>query len=41
MKYIIVFVLGIVVGTIGVGGLFHVMDHGVSKVQNVAKDLAQ
>jgi len=40
-KYIVVFVLGIVAGTVGLTGLAHILDKGVSKVQDVAKEAAK
>lgn len=41
MKTLMVFVLGIIVGTIGLGGTLRALDHGVSKVQEVAKESAK
>jgi hypothetical protein len=41
MRFIVGFILGLVVATVGFSGLARVVDHGVSKVQEVAKEAAQ
>ena len=41
MRFVIGFILGLVVATVGFSGLARVVDHGVSKVQEVAKEAAQ
>jgi len=41
MKTIIVFVLGIMIGTIGLTGTVNVLSHGVDKIQTVAKEAAK
>ena len=38
MSYIIAFVLGIVVATVGFSGVAKVADKGVEKVQTIVKD---
>lgn len=40
-KFILGFIAGIVICTVGVSGIFHVLDKGVNKVQEVAKEAAQ
>ena len=39
--YIISFILGMVVATVGVGGVMKIFDNGVSKVQEVSKEYAR
>jgi hypothetical protein len=41
MRFVIGFILGLVVATVGFSGLARVVDHGVSRVQEVAKEAAQ
>jgi len=41
MRFIVGFILGLVVATVGFSGLARVVDHGVAKVQEVAKEAAQ
>ena len=41
MRFVIGFILGLVVATVGFSGLARVVDNGVSKVQEVAKEAAQ
>lgn len=41
MGYIVAFVLGIVVATVGFSGVANIVDGGVSKVQEVAKEVAK
>ena len=41
MKTIIVFVLGIMIGTIGLTGTVNVLSHGIDKIQTVAKEAAK
>lgn len=38
MGYIVAFVLGIVVATVGFSGVASMVDSGVSKVQEITKD---
>jgi uncharacterized protein GlcG (DUF336 family) len=38
MGYIIAFVLGIVVATVGVSGVASIIDGGVAKTQQIIKD---
>jgi uncharacterized membrane protein YtjA (UPF0391 family) len=38
MGYIISFVLGIVVATVGFTGVAKIADHGVEKVQSITKE---
>jgi hypothetical protein len=40
-KFVLGVVTGIVICTVGVAGIFHVLDKGVSKVQEVAKEAAE
>ena len=40
-KILIGFVLGIVVATVGFGGIAQILDHGVSKVKTTSQELAQ
>jgi len=39
--YIVAFVLGMIVATVGVGGVMKIFDNGVSKVQEVSKEYAR
>jgi hypothetical protein len=41
MKFIIGFVMGIVVGQIGFGGMARVMDRGVNMVQQQAQEVVK
>jgi len=41
MGYIISFLLGIFVATVGISGVAQVADKGVNQVQNVMKDAAK
>jgi len=41
MKFVIGFVLGIVVGQIGFAGLARIMDRGVDMVQQQAQEVAK
>lgn len=41
MRFLVGFVLGLVVATVGFSGLARVFDNGVAKVQEVAKEAAQ
>jgi uncharacterized membrane protein YtjA (UPF0391 family) len=40
-KFIIGFVVGLVVATVGFGGIARILDNGVSAVKTHSKDLAQ
>jgi hypothetical protein len=40
-KFILGVITGIVICTVGVAGVFHVLDKSVSKVQEVAKEAAE
>ena len=40
-KFILGVVTGIVICTVGVSGIFHLIDKSVNKVQQVAKEVAQ
>jgi len=39
--YIVAFVLGLVVATVGVSGIMKIFDNGVQKVQEYSKDAAK
>jgi uncharacterized membrane protein YtjA (UPF0391 family) len=41
MGYIITFILGIVIATVGFSGVAKIADTGVAKVQQVSKDAAK
>jgi hypothetical protein len=41
MGYIISFILGIVVATVGFTGIANIVDGGVSKVQEITKEAAR
>lgn len=41
MGYLIAFILGIFVATVGISGVANVADKGVTKVQQVMKETAQ
>ena len=41
MGYIIAFVLGIFVATVGVSGVTKIADNGVAKIQQVSKEVAK
>lgn len=41
MGYIIAFVMGIVVGTVGITGVTHMADRGINQIQNTARDIAR
>ena len=40
-KLIIGFILGLIVATVGFGGISRILDNGVSAVKTHSKDLAQ
>lgn len=40
-KLIIGFILGLIVATVGFGGIARILDNGVSAVKTHSKDLAQ
>ena len=40
-SHIIAFILGMVVATVGVGGIMKIFDNGVSKVQEYSKEAAK
>ena len=40
-KFIIGFVVGVVVATVGFGGITRVLDRGVQTIQQQSKELAQ
>ena len=39
--YIIAFILGMVVATVGLSGVAKIFDNGVAKVQSLSKEAAQ
>lgn len=39
--YIVAFILGMVVATVGIGGVMRMVDNGVQKVQQYSKEAAQ
>lgn len=39
MGYIVAFVLGIIVATVGVGGVTKVLDQGITSIQEAAKEV--
>lgn len=39
--YIVAFILGMVVATVGVSGVAKIFDNGVSKVQEMSKEAAK
>lgn len=39
--YIVAFVLGMVVATVGIGGIMKIVDNGVQKVQEFSKEAAK
>jgi hypothetical protein len=41
MGYLIAFIIGIFVATVGVTGVVKLADNGVQKVQSVSKDIAK
>jgi len=41
MSHIIAFIAGIIVATVGFTGIAEIADKGVTKVQDVAKDVAK
>ena len=41
MKTLIVFLVGFVVGSIGLESTLHIVNNGLTKVQTVAKEAAQ
>jgi hypothetical protein len=40
-KFILGFVLGLVVASVGFSGIARIMDRGVQEIQNQSKELAQ
>lgn len=41
IRLVVGFILGIVVATVGFGGIARMLDHGVNKVQEVSKEAAR
>jgi hypothetical protein len=41
MKYVIVFVLGIVVGQVGVKGVVNIFDNGIAKTKELAVETSK
>ena len=41
IKFVVGFVFGVMVCTVGLSGMFKLMDNGVAKVQQVTKEAAQ
>jgi hypothetical protein len=41
MKIIVIFIIGFVVGTIGLDGAMRAVNNGLTKVQQVTKEAAQ
>ena len=39
--YIVAFILGMIVATVGMGGVMRMVDNGVQKVQQYSKEAAQ
>ncbi len=39
--YIVAFILGMVVATVGISGVAKIFDNGVQKVQSLSKEAAQ
>ena len=39
--YIVAFILGMVVATVGISGVAKIFDNGVAKVQSLSKEAAQ
>lgn len=39
--YIVAFILGMVVATVGLGGIAKIFDNGVAKVQEMSKEAAK
>jgi len=40
-KFLIGFVLGVVVATVGFSGVAQILDNGVTRVQDVSREIAQ
>jgi len=40
-KFLIGFVLGVVVATVGFSGVAQILDNGVSRVQDVSREIAK
>jgi len=40
-SFILGVVVGIIISTVGVGGIAQILDHGVSKVKTTTQDLAK
>jgi len=40
-SFILGVVVGIIISTVGVGGIAQILDHGVSKVKTTSQELAQ
>lgn len=40
-KFLIGFVAGLMVATVGVGGIAQILDNGVSRVQDISREIAQ
>jgi hypothetical protein len=40
-KLIIVFLLGVIVATVGFSGIAHIMDRGIEVIKTQSKELAQ
>ncbi len=40
-SFIVGVVVGIIISTVGVGGIAQILDHGVSKVKTTTQDLAK
>jgi hypothetical protein len=41
MKYLIGFIAGVIVATVGFNGIAKILDRGVSEIQNQTKELAK
>jgi hypothetical protein len=40
-SFIVGIVVGIIISTVGVGGIAQILDHGVAKVKTTSQELAQ
>ena len=40
-KFIVGFVLGLAVATVGFGGIARILDHGVEKIKTTSQELSQ
>jgi hypothetical protein len=40
-SFIVGVVVGIIISTVGVGGIAQILDHGVAKVKTASQELAQ